>query len=78
MPQWATGTSDGQSEIDVLIIGDEAWVDHGRAPAPEAKADREVQLTVAPYYRWEQMKEEGDPFAASVLENHMLVTGVRL
>ena len=31
-----------------------------------------------PYYRWEQMKEEGDPFAASVLENHMPVTGVRL
>jgi len=47
-------------------------------PALEAKTDQEVQLTAVPYCRWEQMKEEGDPFAASVLENHMPVTGVRL
>jgi len=47
-------------------------------PALEAEADREVQLTVVPYYRWEQMKEEGDPFVASVLQNHMLVRGARL
>jgi len=78
MPQWATGTSDGQSDIDILIIGDEAWVDHGRVAALEAKTDREVQLTVVPYYRWERMKEEGDPFVASVLQNHMLVRGTRL
>ena len=61
-----------------LIIGDESQVDHGRVPALEAEADREVQLTVVPYYRWEQMKEEGDPFVASVLQNHMLVRGARL
>ena len=74
----ASGTFDEQSDIDILIIGDENQVDHGRVPALEAATGREVQVTLIPYYRWERMKEEGDPFAASVLENHMLVTGVRL
>jgi len=72
------GTFDEQSDIDILIIGDESQVDHNRVPALEAETGREVQLTVVPYYRWEQMKEEGDPFVASVLQNHMLVAGARL
>ena len=74
----AAGTFDEQSDIDILIIGDESQVDHDRVPALEAETDREVQLTVVPYYRWERMKEEGDPFVTSVLQNHMLVTGARL
>ena len=74
----AAGTFDEQSDIDILIIGDESRVDHDRVPALEAETDREVQLTVVPYYRWERMKEEGDPFVTSVLQNHMLVTGARL
>ena len=74
----AAGTFDEQSDIDILIIGDESQVDHDRVPALEAETDREVQLTVVPYYRWEQMKEEGDPFVTSVLQNHMLVRGARL
>ena len=74
----AAGTFDEQSDIDILIIGDESQVDHDRVPALEAETDREVQLTVVPYYRWERMKEEGDPFVTSVLQNHMLVRGARL
>lgn len=74
----AAGTFDEGSDIDILIIGGGSQVDHGRVPALEAETDREVQVTVVPYYRWEQMKEEGDPFAASVLQNHMLVRGTRL
>jgi predicted nucleotidyltransferase len=74
----AAGTFDEQSDIDILILGDESRVDHGRVPALEAETGREVQLTIVPYYRWERMKEEGDPFVASVLQNHMLVTGARL
>jgi predicted nucleotidyltransferase len=74
----AAGTFDEQSDIDILIIGDESQVDHDRVPALEAETGREVQLTVVPYYRWEQMKEEGDPFVTSVLQNHMLVRGARL
>ena len=74
----AAGTFDEQSDIDILIIGDESQVDHDRVPALEAEIGREVQLTVVPYYRWEQMKDEGDPFVTSVLQNHMLVRGARL
>ena len=74
----AAGTFDEQSDIDILIIGDESQIDHDRVPALEAEIGREVQLTVVPYYRWEQMKDEGDPFVTSVLQNHMLVRGARL
>ena len=74
----AAGTFDEQSDIDILIIGDESQVDHDRVPALEAEIGREVQLTVVPYYRWEQMKDEGDPFVTSVLQNYMLVRGARL
>lgn len=74
----AAGTFDEQSDIDILIIGDEIQVDHGRLPALETETDREVQVTVVPYYRWERMKEDKDPFVASVLQNHMLVGGARL
>ncbi len=74
----AAGTFDEQSDIDILVIGDESRVDHSRVAVLEAETDREVQLTVVPYYRWEQMKEGGDPFVASVLQNHVLVRGARL
>ena len=40
--------------------------------------EREVQLTVMQYYRWETMKKEGDKFAESVLRKHVLVSGVEL
>ncbi len=62
----AAGTFDEQSDIDILIIGDESRVDHDRVAVLEAETDREVQLTIVPYYRWEEMKEGGDPFVASV------------
>jgi len=74
----AAGTFDEQSDIDILVIGDESRVDHDRVAVLEAETGREVQLTVIPYYRWEQMKEGGDPFVASVLQNHILVAGARL
>ncbi|WP_214041217.1 nucleotidyltransferase domain-containing protein [Methanoculleus sp.] len=74
----AAGTFDEQSDIDILVIGDGVQVDHDRVPALEAATGREVQLTVVPYYRWERMKEEDDPFVTSVLRKHMLIAGARL
>ena len=44
----------------------------------EDSLDREVQLTVLPYYRWETMKKDGNGFAESVLRKHVLVSGVQL
>jgi predicted nucleotidyltransferase len=74
----AAGTFDEQSDIDILVIGDEGQVDHDRVLALEAETGREVQMTAVPYYRWEQMNEAGDPFVASVLRNHVLVAGAAL
>ena len=74
----ALGTFDEQSDIDILVIGDESQIDHGRVLALEAATGREAQVTTVPYYRWEQMKEENDPFVAGVLQNHILVSGAAL
>ncbi len=74
----ASGTFDEQSDIDILVIGDEGRIDHERVLALEAATGREAQVTTVLYYRWEQMKEEGDPFVASVLQNHILVAGAAL
>ena len=49
----AAGTFDEQSDIAILIIGDESQVDHDRVPALAAEIGRAVQLTVVPYYLWE-------------------------
>ena len=74
----SAGTFDEQSDIDILIIGDGTQVDQNRVLALEEEIGHEVQVTAIPYYRWEQMKEAGDPFVASVLCNHMLVRGAAL
>ncbi|RXE55374.1 DNA polymerase subunit beta [Methanoculleus taiwanensis] len=74
----SAGTFDEQSDIDILVIGDGSQVDLSRVSALEQETGREVQVTAVPYYRWEQMKAEGDPFVASVLKNHVLVRGVLL
>ncbi|NLM29596.1 MAG: hypothetical protein GX216_04085 [Methanomicrobiales archaeon] len=46
--------------------------------ALEAETGREVQVAVAPLCPPRADEEEGDPFAASVLKNHVLVTRIRL
>ncbi|BBL68590.1 nucleotidyltransferase domain-containing protein [Methanoculleus chikugoensis] len=74
----ASGTFDEQSDIDILVIGDESQIDHDRVLALEAATGREAQVTTVPYYRWEQMKEESDPFVAGVLQNHIHVFGAAL
>ena len=47
-------------------------VDHGRVPALEAKTGRRVQVAVVPLCPPRADEEEGDPFVASVLKNHVL------
>lgn len=74
----ALGIFDEQSDIDILIIGDASRIDHDRVLALEAATGREAQVTTVPYYRWEQMKEENDPFVAGILQNHILVAGAAL
>jgi hypothetical protein len=51
-------------------------VDRDKVLKLQDSLEREVQLTLLPYYRWETMKKEGDKFAESILKKNVLVSGV--
>lgn len=74
----ASGTYDEKSDIDILIIGEEQEVVFDRVPAIEKETGHELQVTVIPYYRWEEKKRSGDRFAASILAHHVLLAGADL
>jgi uncharacterized protein len=75
---FARGDIDELSDLDLLVIGEESSVDRDKILKLQDILDREVQLTLLPYYRWEIMKKEGDKFAESVLKKHVLVSGVEI
>jgi hypothetical protein len=74
----ATGTHDERSDIDVLVIGDEGGVAFDRIPAIETKMGHEVRVTILSYFQWEELKRQGDSFAANVLARHILFAGAEL
>jgi len=74
----ARGTYDELSDIDVLVLGEEGAVAFDRIPAIEAGIGHEIQVTVLPSFRWEELKRQGDPFAMNVQANHILFSGVEL
>jgi predicted nucleotidyltransferase len=71
----ATGTHDERSDIDVLVIGEEGDMAFDRIQGIEHTMGHEVQVTVLPYFRWEELKRQGDSFAANVLACHILFAG---
>ena len=56
---FARGDIDERSDLDLLIIGEESEVNRDGILKLQDSLDREVQLTVLPYYRWEAMKKDG-------------------
>jgi len=74
----ARGTYDENSDIDLLVIGEESCVRYDAVQAIEEELGFELQVTAIPYYRWEPMKESGDAFARSVIRDHILLAGVCL
>jgi len=75
---FASGNFDERSDLDLLVIGEEADVSRDQVLEFQEKCGRDVQLTVLPYYRWEALKKERDGFSLSVLRNHVLVEGIEL
>ncbi len=71
----ASGDFDERSDIDLLIIGSREWINYEILFEIEKKTGKEVQLTVIPPHKWEEMKERRDPFAMSVLRKHCLIRG---
>jgi len=74
----ARGTYDEKSDIDLLVIGEESCVRYDAVQAVEEELGFELQVTVIPYYHWEQMLESVDVFARNVFRDHVLLGGVRL
>lgn len=74
----ARGTYDEKSDIDLLVIGEESCVRYEAVQAVEEAIGVELQVTVIPWYRWEQLLESDDVFARNVLRDHILLGGVRL
>jgi predicted nucleotidyltransferase len=75
---FARGDIDERSDLDLLVIGEDGSVDRDEVLKLQDALNREVQLTLLPYYRWETMKKNGDKFAESILKKHVLVGGVEL
>lgn len=74
----ARGTYDEKSDIDLLVVGEESCVRYDVVQAVEEELGFELQVTVIPYYRWEQMLVTDDVFARNVFRDHILLGGVRL
>jgi len=75
---FARGDIDERSDLDLLVIGEESELNRDGFLKLQDSLGREVQLTLLPYCRWENMKKEEDRFAESVLRKHVLVSGVEL
>lgn len=74
----ASGNYDEKSDIDLLIIGEEQHVKRNLLLDIMEKIGKEIQLNVIPIIKWEQMKKDRDPFAESIIRNHVLIKGVEL
>ena len=75
---YASGTYDEQSDVDILILGDDHCVNKGKIVSIMNKLNKEIQLTVISLTQWETMKNNGDPFLRTILRNHVLLQGAEL
>lgn len=71
----ASGTFDEKSDIDVLVLAKEPDVDYNRVAEIEEKVGHELQVTVIPYYRWEEMKKQNNAFASGILARYIRFQG---
>ena len=78
MGAYASGNYDEQSDIDILIIGEERHVKRDIVVNIMNDIGKEIQITVVPLTKWEKMKRDRDPFAESILRNHILIKGAEL
>ncbi len=75
---YASGEFDEKSDLDILVIGENRDINDKKLMALKNKINKEIQLTVIPYYKWETMKKKSEPFSKTVLKNHILIKGAEL
>ncbi len=73
----SSGEYDEKSDIDVVVIGRKEQVHFEYAEKLEKRLGKQMQITVFPLEKWERNKDK-DPFALSVLKNHVLLKGAPL
>ena len=69
---------DEPSDLDILVVGEEADVNRDQVLRIQESIDRQIQLTVLPHLDWVRMKKRKDRFAESILCNHVLIKGEEL
>jgi len=75
---FADGSFRGNSDLDLIIIGDKAGFDASQLSKFEKEINTEIQFTHYTYSKWASMKKEKHPFAEEILQKHILITGVEL
>ncbi|MFH0973562.1 MAG: nucleotidyltransferase domain-containing protein [Candidatus Micrarchaeota archaeon] len=73
----ASGDYDEKSDVDLLVVGRKEQVDYARVKALEKKTGKNIQLIVFSLNDWSEKKVR-NPFAQSILRNHVLIKGVAL
>lgn len=74
----SSGTFSEASDLDIMVIGQDEQVDRDKVLGIQEKIGKNIQLTVIPWYKFEKMKKEHDPFIRNVIENHILLRGAEL
>ncbi|MEW5955655.1 MAG: nucleotidyltransferase domain-containing protein, partial [Candidatus Micrarchaeota archaeon] len=74
---FASGEYDEKSDVDLLIIGRREQLSEKGVAELEKKLGKRIQVTVVPPQKWEKGRQ-GEPFAQSVLRNHVLLKGMPL
>lgn len=74
----SAGTFGGSSDLDILVIGEEHQINREKVLEIQERMGKEIQLTVVPWYKFEKMKDESDPFIMNVIGNHVLISGAEL
>ena len=72
---YASGEFDERSDLDIIVIGKKNQVDKDFASKLEKKLGTQIQLTVIPYYEWEKMKKNKEPFSQEILKKHVVLKG---
>ena len=74
----ASGTYDGKSDIDLLVISQQKKLKLDEVKNLERKTRKEVKIQVFSLGEWRDLKRKKDPFVEAVLLNHILLYGPKI
>jgi uncharacterized protein len=75
---FASGDYFEQSDLDLLIVGDQDDINKQQLSKFRKRIKYDLQLFECTLPKWEKMKKEKNPFAESILKNHVIIKGENL